>query len=52
MPLRRCHPARRRSVVLIALALVSVLIGACETAPILRGSGSEHRQAIRVGLPF
>ena len=48
----RSRPAPRRGVILIALALVAVLIGACESGPILRGSGSEHRQAIRVGLPL
>ena len=46
------HPARRRGALLIALALVGAVLGACENGPILRGAGSEHRQAIRVGLPF
>ena len=48
----RCRSGRHRKVAVIALALVGVLVGACETAPILRGSGSEHRQAIRIGLPL
>jgi hypothetical protein len=37
---------------LVAAAVVTALLGACEGGPILRGAGSEHRQNIRVGLPF
>jgi hypothetical protein len=41
-----------RSAVALALCLALLALAACETAPLLRGSGSEHRQAVRVGLPF
>jgi hypothetical protein len=34
------------------LGLLAPLLAGCESGPIVRGSGSEHRQAFRVGLPF
>ncbi len=34
------------------VGLLAPLLAGCENGPILRGGGSEHRQAIRVGLPF
>jgi hypothetical protein len=43
---------RRRTALAVAAVLLAALAVACDTLPILRGSGSEHRQAIRVGLPF
>jgi hypothetical protein len=49
------HPGRARARVLLAVVAATVmtaLLGACETAPILRGAGSEHRQNVRIGLPF
>ncbi len=54
IPVRPSRPrAGARALALIAIALAAVL-AACETppTPVLRGSGSEHRQSIRVGLPF
>jgi ABC-type phosphate transport system permease subunit len=41
-----------RTAVLLLGVLLSLALAACETAPILRGSGSEHRQRVGVGLPF
>jgi hypothetical protein len=53
-PMPLPHPVRALglALVLVVAAVMTALLGACETAPILRGGGSEHRQNIRVGLPF
>ncbi len=44
--------ARAARLVTLWLALVAPLLAGCENGPIVRGAGSEHRQAFRVGLPF
>ncbi|MBV8167829.1 MAG: hypothetical protein JO021_13625 [Alphaproteobacteria bacterium] len=43
-----------RSALLLAvwLGLLAPLLAGCETGTIVRGAGSEHRQAFRVGLAF
>ena len=47
------RPLDRRRFVLRGLALAAApLLAGCENGPIVRGAGSEHRQAFRVGLPF
>ena len=37
---------------MLLLGLLNLALAACETGTILRGSGSEHRQNIRVGVSF
>ena len=50
--LSRPGRARGRALVLVAAAVMAALLAACETVPIVRGAGSEHRQNIRIGVPF
>ncbi len=53
MLVARPRLAGARALTLLAMTLVAAL-AACDTTPtpLLRGAGSEHRQSIRVGLPF
>jgi hypothetical protein len=50
-PLFRLRPSRLPCL-LVALAVLAAALGGCETNPILRGTGSERWQNIRVGVPF
>ena len=44
--------ARAALLLTLWLGLLAPLLAGCENGPIVRGVGSEHRQAFRVGLPF
>jgi hypothetical protein len=44
--------ARAGLVLALWLSLLAPLLAGCENGPIVRGAGSEHHQAFRVGLPF
>jgi hypothetical protein len=43
---------RRLGTLIMLLGLLGTALAACEAGTIVRGSGSEHRQHIRVGVPF
>ena len=51
-PPRRSGLHRGFALSVLTLTLATILLGACDTMPILRGAGSERRQNIGVGLPF
>ncbi len=49
---RRTRRHRGFALAVLTVTLATILLGACDTMPILRGAGSERRQNIGVGLPF